>query len=293
MIMRGGGGDKSRRHRLRVVAGWIIGVGLCLLYNRQTPPFSSSGVGGRTMATNASKIEQPSDVLGTALFLPDQCKQFYDAVEIGTSNFDTLIQRKGPDDTGLSVDALQMYVDQLPNSTCWRTIASAVVGRAEDVPPSGFMRAYFVRPEDIERHGLYDWLRGSNSVGRPHAIAVNALEKKGMSHLLRNASVPVTSMGRLLDDFGVCRAGALKIDVEGLDGELLLGYADWVRDHGGRCYADTIQGEFLGSQSRTPPQDVDAAVVPLGYRTIARKEDWIWRYDSELVVWQPGNVTVR
>mmetsp|Transcript_36402 Transcript_36402/g.74220 ORF Transcript_36402/g.74220 Transcript_36402/m.74220 type:complete len:101 (-) Transcript_36402:3913-4215(-) len=54
-----------------------------------------------------------------------ECDPFHSAVEIGTSNFDTVIQemaRTHPKATGLSVDAMQLYINQLPSLKCWRNL---------------------------------------------------------------------------------------------------------------------------------------------------------------------------
>ena len=99
---------------------------ICMNVNQ----FRLFGGSGRPTGTKNRAGLKPEN---TAIFtdLPQQCQPFHQAVEIGTSNFDTLIQEADPGDTGLSIDAMQVYIDQLPNMTCWRKLASAVVGRSE------------------------------------------------------------------------------------------------------------------------------------------------------------------
>ena len=40
----------------------------------------------------------------------------YDFIEIGTSDFDTLIENAKDTDIGLSVDPMQIYLDKLPDN---------------------------------------------------------------------------------------------------------------------------------------------------------------------------------
>jgi len=40
---------------------------------------------------------------------------FLDFIEIGTSDFNTLIQAAGPNTRGLSIDPISLYIDRLPN----------------------------------------------------------------------------------------------------------------------------------------------------------------------------------
>ena len=119
------------------------------------------------------------------------CNSYYSVVEIGTSNFDTFIQRMAitePKATGLSVDAMQIYINQLPNLECWQKLNSAVVGSTEDIPPSGMIDTYFIDPKDIAQHSLPGWLKGCNSVGRPHPTAMKELTSRHLTHLIHYIS---------------------------------------------------------------------------------------------------------
>jgi hypothetical protein len=41
---------------------------------------------------------------------------FFDFVEIGTSDFDTLIQKAGDTDIGISIDPIDEYLERLPSN---------------------------------------------------------------------------------------------------------------------------------------------------------------------------------
>ena len=89
------------------------------------------------------------------------------------------------------------------------------------------------------------WLRGCNSVGRPHPQGLRILKERGLEHIMQVKLVPVHTVGQILDKFQVCRLGTFKVDVEGLDVELLKSFTEWVnKSKSERCYADRIIGEF-------------------------------------------------
>lgn len=213
--------------------------------------------------------------------LPPNCDEFHQAVEIGTSNFNTFIQEAKPSDTGLSIDVMKIYIDQLPNMTCWRKFNTAVVGKADDVPENGLAQAYFIYPSDITKYNLPKWLTGCNSVNRPHPTGAKHLKNRNLSHLMQNISVPVVSVEHILEKFGVCRMGTFKVDVEGLDGDLLVAFSEWVKKSDG-CYADEVTGEFNElSHGRTSGVDVDVALSRVGYKNVRKGLDWRWKFQGD------------
>jgi hypothetical protein len=212
--------------------------------------------------------------------LPKDCAAFHSAVEIGTSNFDTIIQemaRSDPIATGLSADAMQLYINQLPNLTCWRKLAAAVVGWTDDIPLSVMITTYFINPNDIVQYNLPEWLRGCNSVGRPHATGFSELKKRKLLHLMQNISVPVVSVEQLLDDNGICRMKQFKVDVEGFDGELLVAFSKWVLKKNRTCYADTVSGEFNElSEGRISGDEANLALMHASYQETVSRDDIDW-----------------
>ncbi|KAL3779320.1 hypothetical protein ACHAWO_008510 [Cyclotella atomus] len=214
---------------------------------------------------------------------PSNCDSLHSAVEIGTSNFDTIIQqmaRTEPKANGLSVDAMQIYIDQLPNLDCWRKLATAVVGSKEDIPQSGMIDTYFIDPKDIAEYSLPNWLRGCNSVGRPHATALKELTSRKLPHLMQNISVPVMSVEQLLDDNEICRMKKFKVDVEGFDGDLLVAFSKWVMKKNGECHADEVSGEFNElSDGRVSGDEAGLALAEAGYEETGKDGfDRIWKY---------------
>lgn len=95
-------------------------------------------------------------------------KTDYDFIEIGTAFFDTLIE-KATDEYGLSVEPIKEYLDKLPNKPNVTKIEGAVVANGD----SKDLDVYYVTEEDIDKHKLGEWMKGCNSVGKPHDFHLN------------------------------------------------------------------------------------------------------------------------
>jgi FkbM family methyltransferase len=132
-----------------------------------------------------------------------------DIVEIGTSDFRT---DAGIND-GLFIEPVKEYFERLPDC------------RKENVAISnreGEMHIYYIPSEVIKTNGFPSWLRGCNSVNKPHPTVVNmGLEK----HLVKD-TVKVVRIKTLLDKYNVKSIGLLKIDTEGHDCIILDDFLD-------------------------------------------------------------------
>ena len=75
----------------------------------------------------------------------------YDFIEIGTSNFDTLIQSADDNTKGISVDAVKYYIDSLPNKLNVKKINVAISNI------NSFLDVYYIPEKTIEYHKLPYW----------------------------------------------------------------------------------------------------------------------------------------
>ena len=88
----------------------------------------------------------------------------YDFIEVGTSDFDTLIQDATDNCIGLCIEPIKFYLDRLPNKPNVKKINSAIsfdgkVGRD---------KVYYIPLETIQKHNMPLWIRGCNSMGDYH-----------------------------------------------------------------------------------------------------------------------------
>jgi FkbM family methyltransferase len=136
-------------------------------------------------------------------------------IEIGTCDFDT---QAGVVD-GLFIEPVKEYFDRLP-ATC----------RKENVAVSNYtgqIDLYRVPSDVIEQRGLNNWLRGCNSVGKPHPT-VEAGVRQGVipPECVVKTTVPVVRIKDLVAKYNITHIDFLKIDTEGHDAIILNDFFD-------------------------------------------------------------------
>jgi hypothetical protein len=152
-------------------------------------------------------------------------KMHYNFIEIGTSDFDTEIQTCSDSAIGLSVDPILHYLQRLPS----KPHVMRILGAVSD--SDGFADVYFVPPEIIERHGFPEWVRGCNSIGKPHPTVFNLLKNAGAdpTAFIQKTQIPQFSMCSFLQMYQVSSCDYLKIDTEGHDVIILSNYIESIQ----------------------------------------------------------------
>jgi FkbM family methyltransferase len=136
-------------------------------------------------------------------------------IEIGTCDFETQAGLAA----GLFIEPVKEYFDRLP-ATCLK----------ENVAVSNYTGAidlYFIPSALIAAHNLDSWLRGCNSVGRPHPT-VESLVASGRipPEFVHRHSVPVVRIKDLLAKHNITHIDYLKLDTEGHDAIILNDFLD-------------------------------------------------------------------
>ena len=135
-------------------------------------------------------------------------------LEIGTSDFDTCIQDATDATWGMSVEAIAFYLNRLPDKPGVKKVQQAVSNH------TGSIDIYYTPLDVIQRLGLPNWVRGSNSVSKPHAKVLQEMKKRRIvnpeSYFAKD-SVRVTDMETLLKEQNVSTFQYLKLDTEGHD----------------------------------------------------------------------------
>jgi FkbM family methyltransferase len=151
----------------------------------------------------------------------------YSFIEIGTSDFDTLLQTATEDQRGLSIDPLQLYLDRLPTKPLVTKVCAAISNAC------GSLDLFYIEPATIQRLALPDWVRGCNSVGKPHATVVKSLRSLGLDPdaIIRQQTVPMKNIETLFTEHEVTSVDFLKIDTEGHDCVILNNYIDYCERH--------------------------------------------------------------
>jgi hypothetical protein len=191
----------------------------------------------------------------------------YDFVEIGTSDFDTLIEKATDTTQGLSIEPVKHYLDRLPDRPGVRKIWSAI--SADNV--KSMLQVYYVPESVIQEKGLPDFLRGCNSVGDYHFQHRNL----GIEHLVETSHVPCWPIGELFEREQVTELDLLKLDTEGQDCAILFHLATWLSNQPATARPKKI---IFESNQLTDPDQVKAVInqyVMLGYRLLSSGEDTV------------------
>jgi hypothetical protein len=191
----------------------------------------------------------------------------YNFIEIGTSDFDTLIQTCDDNSIGLSIDALNCYLDKLPERKNVKKIHAGISDK------DGSMDIYFIPPEIIQSHELISWLRGCNSIGNPHPTALKCLKIYGLPEtLIQKETVTVKSIPTLFQENNVHSIDYLKIDTEGHDCVIMNSYIDYCLNHP-EAFAKKIRFETNKLSLRSDQEIVIERLKKNGYRVVSFEED--------------------
>ena len=144
----------------------------------------------------------------------------YDFIEIGTSDFDTLIESASDMDIGLSIEPVALYLNRLADKKNVRKVNCAVGDT------NGRVKVYYVSPDDVVRFNLPPWVRGCNSVIGPHPSTYRVLERHGLLHLMQTIEVDCCNWATLVRRYDIDSVKLLKIDAEGHDCYIVNGILD-------------------------------------------------------------------
>jgi FkbM family methyltransferase len=142
----------------------------------------------------------------------------YDFIEIGTSDFDTLIEESTNLTKGISIEPIKYYIDRLPNK---RNVEKVQAAMSDE---EGKIDIYYIEDNNIDAYNLPWWVRGSNSVNNPHPFTVKEIGKELYDKLVTIQEVPTITWSTLIDKYNVKSIDYLKVDTEGYDHVILNEY---------------------------------------------------------------------
>lgn len=135
-----------------------------------------------------------------------------DFIEIGTSDFDTLLQNSNDEnEIGLSIDPIIYYLNELPNKKNKYKLNYAISNR------ECMVDVYWVYPTDIVKYDLPYWLRGCNSIISPHPTTINELNQRNLQHILQKTKCECITWETLIKKYNIKSVHRLKVDTEGHD----------------------------------------------------------------------------
>ena len=121
---------------------------------------------------------------------------------------------------------MKIYLDRLPNPKNVKKI-NAAIGFETKVEP---IDVFYIDPVDIKKFVLPDFLRGCNTINKPHQEALFWLKVKGAEHLMKRATVMQKSFRDIGYENFIGEIEYLKIDGEGSDLEILMSAMEYFED---------------------------------------------------------------
>ena len=180
---------------------------------------------------------------------------FYDFVEIGTSDWDTLIEKADDSKIGVSIEPFQIYLDKLPDRKNVTKICAAISDEEGEVD------IHYIPQENIEKYRLPSWVKGTPRLYERHPFVLKLLANEAEDNPLEKAidpdniyakmTIKVRRLKSIIDQFNIKFIKILKIDTEGMDGRILLDYFRCC-EHGGYPFPFCVQYEhvLLSSKER-------------------------------------------
>lgn len=176
----------------------------------------------------------------------------YEIVEIGTSDFDTEIEK-------FCGDTVAKLLAVEPNPVSFRKLATTKYSMKLNAAVSdtaGNMTLKYLHEEMREKLGLRKWVDGCISLSGPHPTMLNAIRgalkrfgsKAAPESMLSTAVARVCTFEQLAEEAGMLWIGHLKIDTEGHDPKVLKSLCNWIDQGGGRPLSIRFESNKL-----TPP----------------------------------------
>lgn len=191
----------------------------------------------------------------------------YDFMEIGTSNFDTLIETATDTTQGISIEAIKYYLDCLPDRPGVKKVNCAV-SRSNQ---KEMLQVFYVPESVIAERNLPDWLRGCNSVGDYHLQH----RKLGITDLVVKKHVPCIPIGEIFEQYDVTELDYLKIDTEGSDAEIMLHLYEYLITQPANKKPHRILFESNELNPAHLVELVKTKFVEIGYRVVKSDTDTV------------------
>jgi FkbM family methyltransferase len=196
----------------------------------------------------------------------------YDFIEIGTSNFDTLLQSATDTTVGLSIEPIKYYLDCLPDCPGVKKLNCA----ASRSNKRETLQVYYVPENVIQERNLPDWLKGCNSVGGYHFQH----QYLNITDLVVTDSVPCIPIGEIFEENNVTAVDYLKIDTEGSDSEILLHLYEYLKHQDSSHYPKKILFESNELSLAVNVELVKQKYITLGYSVTSAGYDSILEFKN-------------
>lgn len=189
----------------------------------------------------------------------------YDFIEIGTSNFGTIIQKCDENAVGLSIDIIKYYLDCLPNK---KNVKKLNIGISDSF---GLVKTFHIPEKKIKKYKLLPGLKGCNTINKFHPYHI----KYNVKHLVEINKINIIPINTLLYSNKCNKIKILKMDTEGHDCIIMDALYKYLKYLPQIMYPKKI---IFESNENAKPQHVINIInkyCKLGYILISSKYDTI------------------
>jgi FkbM family methyltransferase len=191
-----------------------------------------------------------------------------DFIEIGTSDFDTLIEKATDDIRGISIEPMKTYLDRLPNKQNVKKINCAIAFNGKEE----LVDLYYIPEEVIKATPKISWMmRGCNSIGDYHYQH----KRKKMQDKVKIVKIPAIPLPKILEDNNIRGIKFLKIDTEGADCLILMSLIDYLKNKSTEYWPKKIQFESNILTDEKIILETISTYEKLGYRSKRLEGDTI------------------
>lgn len=147
-----------------------------------------------------------------------------DFIEIGTSDFDTIIQLVNNDNTkykfnGYSIEPVKYYLSKLPIVDGIKKLNIGIVGNFNNTfySNNSYLSLFYIPSDIIDKYSLPYWLKGCNSIGNYH----NQHILMNLTNFVTVENIPILTIVNFLIKYNIRNIKILKVDAEGWDINIL------------------------------------------------------------------------
>jgi FkbM family methyltransferase len=201
---------------------------------------------------------------------------FYDFIEIGTSDFDTEIE-KNDNKIGISIEPIKHYLDKIPNK---QNCIKLNLGISDY---NGTCIVNYLSEQTIQKYNFPVWVRGCNSINSYHKTVSNLCKEKNIDieKISEHDSVDVTTLYTLMNKLGIEGVFFLKIDTEGHDTIILKKFYEEMNNNMNLPHIILFESNVL-----TSSDDINQIInlyTNIGYDLIERGNDTLLKLNLKKI----------
>jgi hypothetical protein len=191
---------------------------------------------------------------------------FYDFIEIGTSDFDTEIE-KNDNKVGISVEPIKYYLDRLPNKEKCIKLNLGISNY------NGKCIVNYLSEETIRKYNFPGWVRGCNSINSYHKTVTTLCNNIGIDieKISEKDSVDIKTLYTFMLELSITGVYYLKIDTEGHDVIILKKFYEEIQDNMYLPHVILFESNVLSTNESI--NDIITSFRNIGYDLIYKGEN--------------------